>query len=329
VARGRTARAESAAHAAVRANASLLAASAVVAGLACARPRTAPDRLAAEAASFVRLLGLALRHGTAPAKIDSAVRAEVRAGALAAASPTDVAAVFEVWRRAVHAVLATLAAAEAHRGVRALDDLERRAVRAAESWDRHRVDVVVVGASAGGLDPLATLLAALGSDLPATVICVFHVAPHGPGLLPSILARRARVPIAAASDGAALYLGWAYVAPPGRHLVAGPSGLRLVDGPPVHFVKPSVDVLFESAADAFGKRLASVVLSGSGADGAIGTQAVHERGGLTLAQDPGDSEFDRMPANAIATGQVDRVLPVKQIATALRSAILAGRGSRA
>lgn len=315
--------------AAVRANVPLLAASAIAAGLARARPRTPPGRLAEEAASFARLLALALRDGRSRTELDAAIRAEIRAGSLAAASPPDVAGVLDVWRRALPAVLVALPPADAHQGLAALDEIERRAARAAAQWEPRRIDVVAVGASAGGLEPLGALVSALGTGLPATVVCVFHLGPHGPSLLPSILSRRAHVPIAAAVDGAALYLGYAYVAPPGKHLVAGARALHLVEGPPVHFVKPSADVLFESAAEAFGTRLASVILSGSGADGATGTQAVHERGGLTLVQDPREAEFDRMPASAIATGQVDRVLPVQRLARSLRSTILNGRAPRA
>jgi two-component system chemotaxis response regulator CheB len=141
----------------------------------------------------------------------------------------------------------------------------------------------------------------------------------------SVLARHIPISVSAAVDGGALHLGSAHVAPPGWHLVVAGGALRLLDAPPVRFVKPSADVLFGSAAAAFGRRLASVVLSGTGSDGAAGSGLVRKYGGTTFAQDPGEAEFGGMPAAAIATGDVQHVLPVSDLARVLGRAVLRGR----
>src|SRR5205807_3722319 len=124
-----------------------------------------------------------------------------------------------------------------------------------------------------------------------------------------------------------IYLGHAYVAPPASHLVITDGRLDLVDGPPVHFVKPSADVLFESAALAFGPRLMSVVLSGSGVDGAAGTRAVHDHGGITLTQEPESVDFRGMPEAAIATGSVDYVGNLQRLGSIIERLVLEGKNA--
>jgi two-component system chemotaxis response regulator CheB len=309
---------------ALRLHGDVLAVSALSAGLGALRPRSAPPRVVREAQAFMRLCAAACAD---PAGVDAAVvRAEVRTGCFACASGPQLAALLKLWRGALSAFLAGIprGAALAAEVVNAIGSA---AERERAQWENRRIDVVTVGASAGGLEPLAELVSRLGPEVPASVICIFHVSPRGPSVLPAILARRARVPVAAASDGAVPYLGHVYVAPPGHHLVVDGGRLRLADGPPVHFVKPSADVLFESAALAWGGHVASVVLSGSGSDGAAGTRAIHEHGGLTLVQDPREAEFSSMPEAAIATGYVERMLPVAEIVRTLRSAILQGRSA--
>jgi two-component system chemotaxis response regulator CheB len=136
-----------------------------------------------------------------------------------------------------------------------------------------------------------------------------------------------RVAVTHAVDGASLWLGYAYVAPPGRHLVVDRRAVHLVVGPPVHFAKPCVEGLFESAAEMFGQRLAWVVLSGTGADGATGARAVREQGGVTFAQRPEGAEYPGMPEAASATGAVDRVLSLGDLGAALRRLATDGRAA--
>jgi len=302
----------------------LLAASAISAGLWRVRSRSSPERLAREARQFVRLVAHALLHRD----IAAAILAEVQTGAFACASPDEIGRVVEVWRGALRSSLSSLASLDPGRHVaEVLERIRDRAVASCRRWERERIDVVAVGASAGGLSGMGELLERLDAWVPATLILVLHVSPRGPSLVPAVLGRRAPVAVAAAVDGAALHLGQAFVAPPGHHLVVRGGVLRLVDGPPVHFVKPSADVLFESAAEACGQHLASVVLSGTGADGATGTRAVREHGGITFAEDPRTAEFSGMPEAAVATGTVDRALPIPRLGEALRRVLVQGRSA--
>jgi two-component system chemotaxis response regulator CheB len=303
----------------------LLAASAVAAGLGGIRTRSAPVRLAAEARRFVRLLAACL--GTASARSLSVLAAaEVRTGALAASSLEQRARVVGLWRRVLPPILEGEGRPSDAEHVRdALDRIERELGRAAARWDPQRIDLVVVGASAGGLAALTDLVAALESALPATILVVLHVGERSPGMIPTLLARHTGLDIAWAVDGAALHLGHAFVAPPGHHLLVRAEALALVEGPPVRYVRPSIDLLFRSASETFGHRVAAVVLSGTGADGAAGIRAVREHGGMTFAQDPASAEFRGMPDAAIATGEVTRVLRADELGEALRSAVTGGR----
>lgn len=302
----------------------LLAASAVAAGLGTIRTRSAPVRLAIEARRFVRLLS-AIAGNASPRSTALAAAAEVRAGAFAASSLEQRTRVVGLWRRVLPSVLEGAGrGADAERIHDALDRMERGLTRAAKAWDPHRLDLVVVGASAGGLAALADLLAPLQAILPATVVVVMHVSERSPGLIPTLLERHTGLDMAWAVDGAALHLGHAFVAPPGHHLLVRAEALALVEGPPVRFVRPSVDLLFESAAETFGHRVAAVILSGTGADGADGIRAVRDHGGIAFVQEPAEAEFRGMPDAAIAQGGADRVLRAGAIGEALR-AMVTGR----
>jgi CheB methylesterase len=246
----------------------LLTAAALSAGLAHARARSAPGRLAGEARAFLDLLVAALEGGG----VAAGLRDNVATGALASASDAEIDAVFAVWRRAVHPLVASIAGRRAtRRADEALAALQRGATAAAARWADRRIDVVAVAASAGGLTALVSLLGSIPTEAATTWLIVLHVSPRAPNLVASVLARHIPISVSAAVDGGALHLGSAHVAPPGWHLVVAGGALRLLDAPPVRFVKPSADVLFGSAAAAFGRRLASVVLSGTGSDGAAGS----------------------------------------------------------
>jgi two-component system chemotaxis response regulator CheB len=177
--------------------------------------------------------------------------------------------------------------------------------------------LVVIGASAGGVEALAELVSALPADFPAAVLAVMHFPPHATSLLPLILGRRGPLPAVHAEDGAEIRPGTIYVAPPDRHLLVEGGRLRLSRGPRENGHRPAADALFRSAARAYGRCVVAVVLSGTLDDGTAGLSTVRRRGGVTVAQHPDDALFAGMPKTAIEAGVVDHVLPVRDIAPLL------------
>lgn len=174
-------------------------------------------------------------------------------------------------------------------------------------------DIIVVGASAGGVEPLIELVGGLPADLPAAVFVVLHVPPHSPSHLPEILSRRGPLPAAHAVDGEAIVPGRIYVAPPDRHLLVRDGYVELTHGPRENGSRPAVDALFRSAARAYGPRVMGVVLSGALGDGAMGLLIIAARGGVTVVQDPEDALFDSMPRTALRSTRIDYTLPSTQI----------------
>jgi two-component system chemotaxis response regulator CheB len=173
--------------------------------------------------------------------------------------------------------------------------------------------LVVIGASAGGLDAVSNVVRSLPSNLPATVLIVIHTSPEGPALLPDILGRLGTLPAATARDQDPITHGRIYVAPPDFHLLVSRGRLCLTRGPREHRFRPAVDPLFRSAAEHYGPRVIGVVLSGSMADGTHGLMVIKERGGVAVVQDPDDALFPAMPQSAIERVHVDHVLPSRQI----------------
>ncbi len=155
------------------------------------------------------------------------------------------------------------------------------------------------------------------ADLPAAVLIVQHLQPDRSSGLPALLARHCALPVHAASQGAPILPGHVYIGVPDAHLVANGDRLALGDSAAVRFSRPSVDVLFESVAAAYGPRAIAVVLTGAGSDGSVGVRAIHDAGGIVIAQDAHEAAYGSMPAQAYATGCVDAVLLLHEMAPAI------------
>jgi len=182
-------------------------------------------------------------------------------------------------------------------------------------------DVVAIGASAGGVEALHVVAAALPADFPVPVLIVQHMDPRHKSMLAGLLARRCKLRVKQAVDGEEMQGGTVYIAQPGMHLLVRAGRLVLTDTKLVHFSRPSIDLLFESVADAYGDRAIAVVLSGSGVDGADGVRDIKAKGGTTLVQDPESAAHAGMPQAARATRCVDFTLPLEEIGPALASLV--------
>ena len=180
--------------------------------------------------------------------------------------------------------------------------------------DLPRVEAIVVGASAGGVEALLTLLGSLRAGFGLPIIIVLHLPEERRSQLVEVFARRLALPVAEASDKQDIMPGTVYFATPGYHLsVEQDRSLSLSLEDRLHHSRPSIDFLFESAADAYGPALAAVLLTGANHDGARGLAQVKRRGGLTVVQDPDDAQVDTMPRAALKTHQPDYILPIHGI----------------
>src|SRR5262245_18310910 len=178
-------------------------------------------------------------------------------------------------------------------------------------------DIIVIGASAGGVGALQEVARGLPLDLPAAVFVVLHVSPSGPSMLPRILSNSGPLRAHHAINGEAIEHGQIYVAPPDYHLLVERERMRVVRGPKENRARPAADPLFRSAAHAYGTRVVGVVLSGTLDDGTAGLAAIKRRGGLTVAQDPVAALYPGMPRSATANVSLDLCLPVASIASLL------------
>ena len=174
--------------------------------------------------------------------------------------------------------------------------------------------VVVMAASAGGIDSLMQVLSGLPADLPASILIVQHLRADRQTRLPKHLACHCPLKVRMAQDGMSLEAGVVYVAVPGQHLRIENGHLVLSSEEPVNYVRPSADVLFASASLAFGPDVIGVVLSGTGRDGAHGCQEIKAKGGITIAQNESTARYFAMPSAAITAGAIDDVLPAEEIA---------------
>ncbi|MGQ9556617.1 MAG: chemotaxis protein CheB [Desulfurispora sp.] len=181
-----------------------------------------------------------------------------------------------------------------------------------------RYEAVVIGVSAGGLSALRLLLPALKPDFSLPVAIVQHQYPSADDFLARYLNDLCSLPVKQAEDKEEFSPGTVYIAPPDYHLLIELNRtLSLSLDPPVNYARPSIDVLFTSAADAFGPALIGVILTGASSDGSAGLQQVKHRGGLAVVQDPATAEVDYMPRSALAVTRVDYILPLEEIAALL------------
>ncbi len=182
------------------------------------------------------------------------------------------------------------------------------------------VHAVAIGTSAGGVDALSVLLPALPRGLRIPVFVVLHLPPGRPSRMAEILAPKCAVPVVEAEDKAPISPGTVHLAPPDYHLlIDSAESLALSADEPVLFSRPSIDVLFESAADVYGAGLLGIILTGSSADGAHGLHAVHLAGGTTVVQDPREARVPLMAEAALRVTTVDLVLPLDGIAAILET----------
>ena len=187
--------------------------------------------------------------------------------------------------------------------------------------------MVAIGTSWGGLRALGHILPSLPSDFPAPIVVVQHRRANSPrDAMSSLLSTASSLPVREVEDKDPIEPGHVYLAPPDYHLIVEPGHLALSTEAAVENARPSVDVLFESAADSYGSSLIACVLTGMNDDGARGLAAVKANGGYVLVQHPDSAERTGMPDAAIATGLADRVLPLADIAAEL--ATLVGTAAR-
>src|SRR3954471_13680613 len=179
--------------------------------------------------------------------------------------------------------------------------------------------LIAIGASAGGLDPLRTVVKGLPGDLDATVLVVLHMAPEARSMLADILGRGTQLRVVAAEDGAAVEASTIVVARPGRHLLLDEDRIVLGGGPRENGHRPAVDPMMLSVAKAAGERACGVVLSGARDDGTVGLSAISEQGGTAIVQDPEEAVYPGMPSSALRQVPAATVLKADDITAALVS----------
>jgi two-component system chemotaxis response regulator CheB len=171
-----------------------------------------------------------------------------------------------------------------------------------------------MGVSIGGMDALPLVLGLLPEDFPVPIVIVQHLHPNGNGFLVEYLNGRCALGVQQVAGGESGIAGYVYMAPPDQHLsIVNGGTLALSDGNKVNYSRPSIDVLFKSAARAYGPKLVGVLLTGASADGAGGMATIKEYGGLTVVQDPATAESPVMPQSAISACKVDFILSLEEI----------------
>jgi two-component system chemotaxis response regulator CheB len=184
--------------------------------------------------------------------------------------------------------------------------------------DGIRRDVIVIGASAGGVAALSELFAALPPRLPATIGVVLHRSAV-PGELAQVLGRQSALPVIEPRGTSPLKYGVIYLAPPDHHLLFEHNGVAIYRGPKEHSTRPAIDPLFRSAAAHYGSRVVGMVLTGSGDDGVSGLIAISQSSGITLAQEPDDAYMPYMPLNALQYDDVTGVFMLSDMASVVKA----------
>ena len=181
---------------------------------------------------------------------------------------------------------------------------------------------MVVGVSTGGVQALRKLLGGLAADFPIPVLIVAHISPDADDGLAVLLDTSCAIRVKEADEGEPAVAGTVYLAPANYHLLVERDGtLALSVDPPVNFARPSVDVLFESAADAFGPALIGVILTGAGYDGSKGITYLQGKRGVAIVQQPGDAEMDAMPLAALQAVKADYVVTLAELPPLLNQLI--------
>ena len=171
-------------------------------------------------------------------------------------------------------------------------------------------DIVVMGASAGGLKALSAVLSELPTDFGAAIFVVQHLAADKKSYLPKLLGDVTDLPVSFPADNETFLPGRVYVAAPDHHLLLSGDRVRVLRGPQENRFRPSIDALFRSAARAFGSRVIGIVLTGYLDDGTVGLQAIKKRGGIAVVQDPDEAEYPSMPSTALRYVKVDHTVPI-------------------
>ena len=187
--------------------------------------------------------------------------------------------------------------------------------------------IVVIGASAGGVQVLENIVGGLASDLPAAVFVVLHTWIKWPSVLPAILARSGPLSAEHARHVAAIRRGMIYVAPPDCDLPVERGVMRLDCKASQRKHRPSIDILFQSAARAYNAGVVGVLLSGSDNDGSAGMLEIYQSGGATIVQDPLDSQFTQMPRSAIRNGSAGHILKIANISGCIGQLVLGGEAA--
>ena len=190
---------------------------------------------------------------------------------------------------------------------------------------RIETEIVVVGTSVGGLAALGTLLKILPADFAIPIVVVQHRSVESRELLLRGLRRYTAHQLEEPSDKAPVLPGRIYIAPADYHLLLEQGEFRLSTEGPVNYARPSIDVLFESAADAYGRRAAAVILTGANSDGARGAARIKHAGGIVVVQNPDEAECPVMPRAVLNTTPVDSVLSLLEIGSYLASLAAAKR----
>ena len=187
-------------------------------------------------------------------------------------------------------------------------------------------ELIVIGTSWGGLQAIEILLSGLPKDFPLAIAIAQHRQRNAGDLLCNLLQRHSVLPVLEVEDKVAIAPGYVYLAPADYHLLVEPGNFALSIEAPVLYSRPSIDLLFESAADAYTDRAIGVILTGANKDGSQGLATLKRRGGLAIVQEPSEAESSSMPTAAIAATQVDYILPLTKISSCLIN--LADRGEK-